>query len=366
MDKKVLIFSFAYYPYVGGAEVAVKEITDRLKGVRFDLITFNLGGQAKEEKIGNVNVYRVSGFTKYLYPFKSFFRSLFLARSHHYDAVWAMMANTGFNALFFKLFYPGSKFILTIQEGDPIPQIKRRIWFVYPFFILVFKIADHVTAISKYLADFAVSMGAKKAEVIPNGVDFQRFRAEVLRSEIDETSKIVLVTTGRLVKKNAVDDIVRALKFLPDNVVFKSIGSGEDEPFLRSLAKELGVTDRVEFIPYADHKTVASILSGSHIFVRPSLSEGLGNSFLEAMAIGLPIIGTNVGGIPDFLKNGETGLFCEIRDPKSIAEKVMMLVQDRDLYRRISENGRRAVLGVYDWDIIARRFGEIFADKGLS
>jgi glycosyltransferase involved in cell wall biosynthesis len=362
-NKKALIFSFAYYPYVGGAEVAVKEITDRLKDFTFDLVTFDLGGQPKDEMIGNVRVHRIFSFSKYLYPIRSFFTGLRLHRKNRYDVVWAMMANTGFAALFLKLLFPQIKFVLTIQEGDPIPQIKKRVWFVYPLFKMVFKYADTVTAISNYLADFAKEMGTKSVEVIPNGVDLNRFKPKNEKLILNIADKIVLVTTSRLVKKNAVDDIIKSLKYLPENIIFRSIGSGEDEAYLRGLVAELQLENRVELLPHTEHTAMSEILRNSDIFIRPSLSEGLGISFLEAMAIGLPIIATSVGGIPDFLKDGETGLFCEVRNPKSIAKNVIRLIEDHDLYLKISNNSKKLIAESYDWEMISGRFRKIFTDR---
>ncbi len=360
MAKKILIFSFAYYPYVGGAEVAIKEITDRLSYFQFDLVTSNFSGEKSEEVIGGVNVYRISSFTKYLFPIKSFIRGLILQRKNHYDVVWSVMANTGFAALFLKLLFPRINFILTIQEGDPIPQIKRRVQFVYPIFKMVFKRADQVTAISNYLSDFAREMGAKTVMVIPNGVDIKKFKIRNKKVRIDDKKQIVLVTTGRLVKKNALNDIIKCLKFLPENIVFKSVGSGQDEKYLRDLASELGLRDRVLFLPYTDHAAMSEILQDADIFIRPSLSEGLGSSFLEAMAVGLPIIGTRVGGIPDFLEDNLTGLFCEVNNPEDIALKVMTLVGNQELYQKISLNNRKVIEEKYDWEIIAGRFKELF------
>ncbi|MDO8493191.1 MAG: glycosyltransferase family 4 protein [bacterium] len=359
MNKRVLIFSFAYYPYVGGAEVAIKEITDRLPGIVFDLITFNLGDEKAEDRIGNVNVYRIKTFTKYLYPIKSFFKGMSLHRANKYDAVWAMMANAGFPALFLKILFPKIKYVLSIQEGDPIPQIKRRVWFAYPIFVLVFKTADKVAVLSNYLADFAKSMGSKMVEVIPNGVDLNKFRVKSFKV-IKPEDKIVLVTTSRLVKKNAVGDIIRALKFLPGNLIFKCVGSGPDERGLKSLVKELDLEARVEFIGHTEHSIMAEILRNSDIFIRPSLSEGLGSSFLEAMAVGLPIIATNVGGIPDFLTDGETGLFCKVGDSEDVARKVMRLVQDSVLYSNISGNSIRLIKERYNWDDIAKKYEQFF------
>ena len=108
------------------------------------------------------------------------------------------------------------------------------------------------------------------------------------------------------------------------------------------------------------------------MFVRPSLSEGLGNSFLEAMAAGVPIIGTNVGGIPDFLidpstgsRQAATGLFCETANPKSIAEKIELLLTDEDLRQKLIINGKKAVAEKYDWDKIAARMKVIIGRLSL-
>jgi glycosyltransferase involved in cell wall biosynthesis len=98
----------------------------------------------------------------------------------------------------------------------------------------------------------------------------------------------------------------------------------------------------------------------SDVFVRPSLSEGLGNAFLEAMAASIPVIGTPVGGIPDFLKDEETGLFCEVGNPEDIAQKIEKLVFDDSLRKRIIENGLELVKEKYDWGFIAAQYIELY------
>jgi glycosyltransferase involved in cell wall biosynthesis len=97
----------------------------------------------------------------------------------------------------------------------------------------------------------------------------------------------------------------------------------------------------------------------SDIFVRPSLSEGLGNSFLEAMAAGLPVIATPVGGIPDFLKDGETGLFCEVDNPQSIAQKVEKLLKDRESRDYIVRHASEMIREKYQWSMIAKKMQEV-------
>jgi len=95
------------------------------------------------------------------------------------------------------------------------------------------------------------------------------------------------------------------------------------------------------------------------IFIRPSRSEGQGISFLEAMACKIPVIATPVGGIVDFLKDGETGYFCQPENPESIAETVKRVISDPNK-NQIIENAYEMVKEKYDWDLIARQVAEIF------
>src|SRR3990167_11541520 len=103
---RVLIFSLAYPPFIGGAELAVKEITDRISDIEFDLVTVNLDGkQLPQERLGNVTVYRIGNgrSAKYFFPLSGFKKARALHQQRRYDAIWAIMANqAGLAALKFK------------------------------------------------------------------------------------------------------------------------------------------------------------------------------------------------------------------------------------------------------------------------
>lgn len=383
--KRILIFSLAYTPFIGGAEVAIKEISSRVSDTEFDMVTLRFDRSlSRVEKIENVTVYRL-GFgstnptmtdlvkfplvlNKYLFPFLGFWKALSLHRKNRYDAIWAMMANyAGFAALFFKIIHPSTPFLLTLQEGDPIEYIKKRVGFLYPLFQRIFIRANVVQVISHYLGAWARNMSfTGTLEVIPNGVDITHFTQETSKTELEERKSklqkkpgdIFLITTSRLVKKNAVDDVIKALPLLPENVKFVVLGIGPDEMMLKNLAKELHVEKRVLFLGQINHESMPKYLYCSDIFIRPSLSEGMGNSFIEAMATGLPVIATPVGGIVDFLKNEETGLFCKVRNPKSIADAVSQLVSNNDLKNNIVNNAKKLVKEKYDWNTIAHDMQE--------
>jgi glycosyltransferase involved in cell wall biosynthesis len=373
--KRILIFAVAYEPFVGGAEIAVKEITTRLKEIEFDMVTLNLDGKQKPvEKIGNVTVYRIGGpgkFSKLLFPFAA---SRFGAKLHAtrpYDAIWSIMASfSGFAALFMKKRLPHLPFILTLQEGDPIDYIKRQVWFVSGWFKQIFTRADRIQTISTYLADWAKNMGARcPIIVIPNGVDLTIFsepsseHREVMKHKLGKNEgDIFLMTTSRLVVKNGLKDVIQALTLLPINVKFLILGMGPLESKLKADVKKIRQESRVRFLGNVAHADIPDYLAAADIFIRPSVSEGMGNSFIEAMAAKVPVIATPVGGIPDFLKDGETGLFCEVHNPKSIAEKVEKLTSDSVLRDKIVDTAYELVSKKYDWNLIAERMKtEIFA-----
>lgn len=359
--KRILIFSLVYYPrFIGGAEVAIKEITDRLpKGeYEFDMVTLSMG-DASFEKIGNVNVHRV-GSNKYLFTCRAAILAARLHKKNKYDAAWSMMANyAGFAALFFKIRHPDVPFALSLQEGDPIEYIKKRVRAVYPLFKMIFTRADRIQTISNYLADFARDMGGENIVVVPNGVDVAAFSADVVAVEIGKSSgDVFLITASRLVFKNAVSDIIKALRFLPQNVKLLICGSGDEEGNLRALVDKLSLGSRVIFKGFAPQSELPKYLKACDIFVRPSLSEGFGNSFIEAMAARVPVIATPVGGIVDFLTDKKTGLFCAVSEPKDLAKKVEIYMRDVALREEIVDNAFEMVKEKYDWDLVAKDMDE--------
>lgn len=383
--KKILIFSLVYYPnFVGGAEVAIKEITDRIpkEEASFFMVTMRTD-RKKIEQIGNITVHRVGPYllgipvvgkvlfqiSKYLFPFQSYVVAKRLEKQIEFSCVWAMMANyAGFGALFFKRKYPKIRFVLTLQEGDPISYIKRRVALVYPLWKAIFTHADAIQTISGYLADFGKSMGFSGTPiVVPNAVDVSLFTKEYDQSELVslkenlgiKDDQKVIITTSRLVKKNGIGDIIESLKYLPENFIFLVLGNGPLEKSLKLKVSSLKIESRVKFLGYISHAEMPKYLKISDFFVRPSLSEGLGNSFLEAMATKLPVVATPVGGIPDFLKDGETGYFCEVENPKSIADAVMKFENNSDQKNRIVENSKKMVLEKYDWRMIAEEMRKI-------
>jgi len=361
---KVLIFSLAYLPFVGGAEVAIKEITDRLPDYEFEMITVNLDGKQKsEEKIGNVFIRRIGTGkqSKYFFPFAAAKLAEKLHLERKFDAIWAMMANqAGLAALFFKKKNSEIPYLLTLQEGDSDFDIWLRTFFIRPWYNQIYRRADYIQAISNFLANRAKKMGATcPVEVVPNGVDLGRIKKQESRNK--ENNKKIIITVSRLEKKNGIDILIKAFKELGiGNHELWIIGDGSLENDLKKLVRELNLENQVKFIGKIEPDNIYNYLFQADIFVRPSRSEGLGNAFLEAMAASLPIIGTPVGGIPDFLEDDETGIFCKVDDPADLAKKIKLLLNDNNLRENLINNGKKLVEEKYQWNSVSIKMNDIF------
>ncbi len=348
----------------------MKEITDRLPDWRFDLLCARIKpGLSTAEKIGNVTVHRC-GFghpiDKYLLPLLGVMKANRLSRvsTDRPAAVWSLMASYGgFAALVYTWCHPRVKMLLTLQEGDPLEHYSKRTGWLTFLHKKIFVRADAVQVISRFLGNWAIQMGFRGTpEVIPNGVDFAKFSARIsapqrasIRHELGYTdADIVVVTSSRLSLKNAVDDLILSLLESPSQIKLLVAGIGEDEKKLKVLVARERLESRVRFVGNKTHDELPALLQASDIFCRPSLSESLGCSFLEAMAAGLPIIATPVGGIPDFLTDGQTGVFCQPRDPASIARAIDRLMKDDALRARCITQGEALVRERYEWNGIAR------------
>ncbi len=396
--KRILIFSLQYYPFVGGAEVAIKEITDRVPAseYEFHMITSRFDSTLpKTEKIGNITVHRIGLATKSptisdlkkipLHLNKFLFQvlvvpyALSLYAKYHFDATWGMMAHaTAIPAGIFKSLKPKVPYVLTLQEGDPTEHIERMMKPVWPLFRQGFVKADALQPISAFLLNWGKRMGFKGEEkVIPNGVDTARFTQVFTEEEVQgmkarlgkKEGDVYIVTTSRLVHKNAVDDVIRALVQLPQSVFFLIYGIGPDEDKLRALAKSLGVESRARFMGQIGHADMPLMLASCDIFTRPSRSEGMGNSFIEAMAAGLPVIATQEGGISDFLfdktKNPDretTGWAVDADAPEQIARAVTDIMEDPEEVRCVVQTAKKLALSGYDWDAISGSMKKLFDD----
>ena len=206
--------------------------------------------------------------------------------------------------------------------------------------------------------------------LIPMGVDIGQFNLTGQNRAKEESGKDnILLYIGRLINLKGVNFLIEALpRVLAEYPATKLIlvGNGPEKDRLAKLSSDLRIAEAVIFEDYISQEELPERFHQADIFILPSIiddqgcTEGLGVVLLEAMAAGVPVIGNRVGGIPDIIKDGETGLLARPKDPGDLAEKIICLLREKNLRERLVKNGLDYVKENFSWDNLAERFGTIY------
>ncbi|HEV7449595.1 MAG TPA: glycosyltransferase family 4 protein [Candidatus Paceibacterota bacterium] len=376
--KRVLIFSLAYYPRnIGGAEVAIKEITDRIspEAIAFDMITLRFDPKDLDvETMGHVRVYRVGGggyLSKILFPVRAALSAYRLHSKNNYDLVWAMMTYMTLPVVLAKYLGVRVPHVVTLQDGDPYEKVFGRLR-VMPFVPIIdrgLRSAKVIQAISTYLAGWPARRGVHtNVLVVPNGASVQSVQ-EYPEHELNDLKTslgkkdgdVFLVSVGRLEHQKAQDVCLRALSLLPPYVRYLMVGEGSERANLEALVKELGLEERVVFTGHVDRTMTAKYRKVSDIFVLPSRSEGMGNSFASTMVSGLPIVATQEGGLADLIFDAKrnpgkptTAWAVDKDNPQQIADAVTEILAHPQEARAVTETAKQFAKDNFDWDTIAK------------
>jgi glycosyltransferase involved in cell wall biosynthesis len=149
---------------------------------------------------------------------------------------------------------------------------------------------------------------------------------------------IKAVTVGRLIPLKQVDGLIEALREIPE-LGLVVVGDGPERPRLERIAQELGVSGRVYFAGQRAKKETLSLMAACDFFVLNSTHEGLPHAILEAMALGLPVIATAVGGTPEVVRDGETGVL--VLEQNGVIKALLTLACDPAFRRRLGEAARQ-------------------------
>ncbi len=218
--------------------------------------------------------------------------------------------------------------------------------------------SDGVTAVSQFLKDETLGCCAINAEieVIPNFIDTDRFRPlkkdHFKQALCPHGEKLIVhVSNFRPVKRTIeVVDVFHRLQSDGYGVKLLLVGDGPDRAPAEHRARELGVIDDVRFL--GKQEPVEEILSIADIFMMPSGSETFGLAALEAMACGVPVIASNIGGLPELVIDGETGFLCPLGDVEAFTDRAKRLLDDEDLRTRLANGSRERAENCFDTDKI--------------
>ena len=217
-----------------------------------------------------------------------------------------------------------------------------------------------------------------KIAIIPPGVDLSRFRPipkeEARRKVGIPGGHTNILFAGRIEPLKGIDTLLRAMSILqerhPAAVAEACVAIVGGDPWaddldvemarLQALRAELGIHDLVTFLGAKDQDILPYYYAAAEMVVMPSHYESFGMVALEAMAMGTPVIASEVGGLAHLIRHGHNGFHVPSRDPEALASRILHLLEDRDLRRRLGNEARAYAQG-YAWSNIVRRMGDVYA-----
>ena len=228
------------------------------------------------------------------------------------------------------------------------------------------------------LYEIGFRQGEIDVRVVPLGTDPDHFRPGIDPSEararygLDEGRW--LLTVARLVAHKGIDTVIHVLAALRDDypsLRYAIVGSGTMQDELERLARRLGVSHRVRFLTDVPDADLPALYNNAAIYLgvsRPAelMMEGFGISLSEASSCGIPVVGGSSGGIPDAVRENETGLLVDARRVEPVVDAVRALLDNPDLARRLGAGGRKAVESFYNWNRVTadvRQIGEELGER---
>jgi glycosyltransferase involved in cell wall biosynthesis len=233
---------------------------------------------------------------------------------------------------------------------------------------LLLKRFPRILCVSEKTREMLAGYGIPPAriETVHNAVDCpSHLDANSLHQEFSIPSEgSLVVAAGRLSLEKGQQFLIAALKALSHREVHLVLfGTGREETQLREQVAALGLSDRVHFAGFRSN--LSSYLATADLVVNPSLTEGLPNVVLEALAVGAPVVATDVGGVSEIISPGRTGWLVPPGDPEGLARAIEEALEDRELARRLGMQGRGKVNRLFSFDRQSRKLVRIY-DEALA
>jgi colanic acid/amylovoran biosynthesis glycosyltransferase len=216
----------------------------------------------------------------------------------------------------------------------------------------LFAVGDLFAANSEFLVRRAVELGCPRDKILCLRVAVDLSRFQFTERHPPPSGPIQILTVGRLVEVKGIEYAIRAVAKVQrhqPNIRFRIVGDGPLLDSLTRLARELGVEGRVEFLGPQTQDRLMALYAQCHLFVLPSVvasngaEEGLGGVLTEAQAVGLPVVSTETGGIPENVLNGRSGYLVPPRDPDALAERLVHLIDHPERWAEMGRAGRAHV-----------------------
>ncbi|GAA3968264.1 glycosyltransferase family 4 protein [Allohahella marinimesophila] len=353
---KVVMVSNEFPPSVGGVQTHVHELAKAMVrgGNRVVVVTRQSDGALPDSEImDGIDVRRYPLPNSHLfYDFKlrRILKKLISTEGFEVVHIHGMRPLSAAKGLGVPVVFTNhtSSFLKRATQGPKVLEKMRR----------QLVIADMVLAPSDELVQATLATGYDKPpRFISNGADTNRFypRSSDLRSRLNiPVDAFVVVLARRLVEKNGVLYFAKAIADLdlPKLHVLVA-GDGAERAEFERIIKAAGRSENVHMLGAVANTDMPGVFSAGDVGILPSLMEATSIAGLEAMACGLPLIGTRVGGIPVIIDDRRSGILVEPRSPEALAEAISELYHDRDLAAAMGKTSLELARQKFSWDVIA-------------
>jgi glycosyltransferase involved in cell wall biosynthesis len=352
---KIRILHLAPHLNFGGAEIMIRNLVKHTDGKKFKpmVATWLGGGLADHLEKEGVTVLRVPARPK---PFR-WWALRRLIRREKIDILHTHLFTAGFYG---RLAAMGNRRAAVIRTHHGM-TFKKKALKRMAFELLLYPLSSCHTAVSqsviRHLHD-TLKWKPAKMRLIQNGVDVERFCTD--RDTFDELATIL--AAGRLSREKGFDILVEALHLLAGKRrYFKCLiaGDGPEKASLLALRDNLGLGDKIEFLGYV--RDIAPLMKTCDLLVLPSRHEGLPLSLLEAMASGLPVVASAVGGIPDLL-TPDKGWVVPPANPEVLADTIATVLDNPDRALKRAQRGRAEVANDYDIKKTANQYEDLYLE----
>jgi glycosyltransferase involved in cell wall biosynthesis len=260
----------------------------------------------------------------------------------------------------------GLPYLISLRGADvPSDTVKRfakQYKVLRPFIRWLWHDADALVAVSNGLRSYARETAPDlPIQVIPNAIDLSEFTPALHR---ETGGPVRLLYVGRFNAFKNVETLIEAVGKLSQVDVgdfeLELVGEGERRPVLERMVSDLGLTRRVHFTGWVARDSVAGCYRRADIFVTATTWEGMPNTVLEAMACGLPIVGTQASGLHELVRDGVNGYLAPVKDPDALAEALALLIENGYERRRMGRQSRKLAEREFAWEYIAAQYVEIY------
>lgn len=366
---RILIINSEYPPLGGGAGNASAFIARGLAAMGHEIvvITSRFQNLPHQEQYNGLTLYRIpalrqmldrsNAFEQIIFMISASFSALSLTRHFKPGATLAFFGvPSGAVAYLLKVLYK-IPYIVSLRGGD-VPGFRPYDFRIFhkllaPLLRIVWKHAAAVVANSNGLRDLARAFESRfEIPIISNGVDLEGYKSE----NRNETFPLLL-SVGRVVYQKGFDLAMRALAGIKD-IEWKwyIAGDGPQMEALQTLAKELGIAERVIFLGWQSRVDLIEQYKKASLFIFPSRHEGMPNALLEAMASGLPVIATCIAGNEELVVDGETGFLVPSEDVNALGVAIRKLLTDAVLRQQMGLASRHRVEENYSWESTAKQY----------